>query len=145
MFSVELMACAEGVVIDRRSNNVSIFNIINEFHSPIFPAAVSQITTLVVLTRDPEDSDPECELRVALDGKVLFKTPAKAAFGETTRNRMVFDTSMLPVPEPGDLCFSFFVEKRKRSEWHIAVSPQEPQVQVTSDNRSPSRQAARKA
>lgn len=121
---VSLFACAESAVVDQRTNRLSLFHIMEEISSPTFPAAVPQLTVVVVMSR--EESEPSLAnlmLRVTLTGldKPLVEGPMAIDFQGRLRTRGLGHIAGMPVLGPGLLRFSLHDGDKELAYWEVIV------------------------
>ena len=101
------MLCAEGVVVDRRTNNVSIFNIMEEINSVGFPLLINKLYAVSLINREANDEDTtEAHFEFKLDDKVLLNANTSINFQNRQKTRAVLEVSGLVIPVPGTLKIS---------------------------------------
>ncbi len=111
MLKFILFIASESASIDRVSNNLSVFNIIEDIAAQSFPFAIPKITVTVLLSR--EDTDPndyEGTVTVLNNTQTLhsFKIPMR--FEDKLHSRLNIQLGGLPVSSPGMLSFKLHVE-----------------------------------
>src|SRR5215216_1444185 len=90
MIRSTLAVCAESIVRDSETNNISVFNIIEELRAPGFPIVFPKLSTLFVLERDKEDpSHVEGTVIIRLDEKELAQAAINGDFENTLRTRII--------------------------------------------------------
>jgi len=98
------MLCADGIVIDRRTNNVSVFNIIEEINSIGFPLLINKLYTICLMNREANDDEiTEAQFELKLDNKMLLKTNTSINFQHRQKTRAMLEVSGLVIPVPGTL------------------------------------------
>jgi len=98
------MLCAEGVVVDRRTNNVSIFNMMEEINSMGFPLLINKLYAVCLINREANDEDTtEANFEFKLDNKVLLNANTSINFQNRQKTRAVLEVSGLVIPVPGIL------------------------------------------
>ena len=98
------MLCAEGVVVDRRTNNVSIFNMMEEINSVGFPLLINKLYAVCLINREANDEDTtEANFEFKLDNKVLLNANTSINFQNRQKTRSVLEVSGLVIPVPGTL------------------------------------------
>jgi hypothetical protein len=50
-------ACAQGAVVDQRTNAISLFNLIEELQSPVFPFVIPNISLAMTFQREADEPD----------------------------------------------------------------------------------------
>lgn len=125
MLKSSLILCAIGVVIDSRSNNVSVFNILEEISPVNFPAFLPEVAVLNFLERDSLDDQSivNLTLRLSIGGESLFQQVLSVNFQDKLRNRTVINIGGLPIPRPGKLDFSIIIDDVVLDQYEIVVHP----------------------
>lgn len=100
-----LVICSDSVVVDQRSNNASVFNVIEQLQFPSFPQLLFRITVLALLVREDGDVDENpCRVVFRIDDREIFSYPANVRFQEgKTRMRLVAQIGGVPIPQTGVL------------------------------------------
>ena len=134
MIRSKLMLCARGIVIDTQSNNVSVFNIFEQFTLESLPVIVPQFTVLIVLERDLDDpSTSECSLRITLNDTSILDQVITVDFRDKKRTRNIVTVSGLPITQPGTLKASCWLDEDELDHYLIDVSePRQVEASVTS-------------
>lgn len=127
MISCTVALCAEKVLVDARSNSVSIVGLLEEIAFQGQLVLVPALSCLFLLTRDESDSD-ECDLRVVvkLNNEILFQAPVHANFQGKRVNRLVADIAGVPVTAPGALMFEIVHDSTVLGAWEIKVQQSTP-------------------
>ena len=117
------MLCAEGVVVDRRTNNVSIFNIMEEINSVGFPLLINKLYAVSLINREANDEDTtEAHFEFKLDDKVLLNANTSINFQNRQKTRSVLEVSGLVIPVPGTLKVSLLKDEEVISCNEIAIN-----------------------
>lgn len=120
--TVLLALCAGGVSVDRFSNRLSIFNVLEQLPSPSFPVWVPELTFLVVLRRENnEDVRFHTRCQVQLGENMIADNAALVDFEGTNNARLVLNFQGLPVPTPGDLIFRLLLPNHEPAAVTIPV------------------------
>jgi hypothetical protein len=133
MIKGKLLLCAEGVSIDVRSNNATIFNIIDQLNFKYLPVVFPKMIVYSVFER--EEADPEvleAELCICIDGNEVLNELVPINFQSKTRVRNTLTLGGLPITQPGKMEV-FIYEKGKRTEKMLSynidvVVPKKPTV-----------------
>ncbi|MHB1355085.1 MAG: hypothetical protein ACYCZF_03800 [Anaerolineae bacterium] len=129
MLKSTLMLCARGIVIDARSNNVSVFSIIEELTPSAFPGWFPEITILSILER--EETDPneiECQIDVTIGANSLLSSPTSLNFQDKYRIRSVLTINGLPLSQPGKLIFAISYNKTILNSYVINIKATETEI-----------------
>ena len=117
------MLCAEGVVVDRRTNNVSIFNMMEEINSVGFPLLINKLYAVCLINREANDEDTtEAHFEFKLDDKVLLNANTSINFQNRQKTRSVLEVSGLVIPVPGTLKVSLLKDEEVISCNEIAIN-----------------------
>jgi hypothetical protein len=101
---LKLIFCAQGLILDRGTNNYSAFNILDEIASPNFPANFPPLEWLTVFEKEyQEEEQPTITFRTALNGETIHETKRKINFEGKRRTRLHIRFDGMPVSNPGDL------------------------------------------
>ena len=122
MIKGKLLLCAEGVSIDRRSNNATIFNIIDQLNFRHLPVVFPKMIIYSVFERD--EGDPETwngELCICIDGSEVVDELMPINFVGKTRVRNTLTLGGLPITQPGKMEISIY-EKGKRTRTRKVLS-----------------------
>jgi len=104
MIRCQIILLAQGVVRDAETNNVSIFNILEEVKAKSFPVFIPEVACFAYLVNDAEAPGVvENELVVTLGDDELLRTPVTSDFQGKHRNRLTVKIGGLPLPHPGVL------------------------------------------
>jgi hypothetical protein len=119
---VILALCAAGVSVDRFSNRLSVFNVMEQIPSPGFPAWVPELTFVVVLRKEnDENARFQTRCQVQLGDAMIVDNPAFVDFEGTNNARLVLNFQGLPVPSPGNLTFRLLLPNHEPAEVTIPV------------------------
>jgi len=123
MIKVRLFLCAEGAVFDQQTNNLSIFNIIEQAQGVAFPLLLSRLAVIATLARERTDGEPENGIvRVSLNDKEIHRWDCPLSFQNKLRTRTILRVGGLMIPSPGDLRFRLFFNGRSRAEYVIPIT-----------------------
>jgi hypothetical protein len=127
MLKSKLLLCAKGVVIDVKTNNVSVFNIMEDIAPASFPIILVELTVLNVLERDSGDPETvKCALRISMGSEILFEQALDVDFQGKPRHRSVIALAGLPIRHPGTLVTTFEGAGKTMARYEVTV--QSPQV-----------------
>jgi len=106
---VQIAVLAQTVSVDRFTNRVSIFNLIDAIESPRFPLFIPELAFFALLRK--ESNDPEqfkVRVSISVGPSIIGSTEVQVDFQGSQNARILLNFQGLPVTEPKDL--------------HIAVS-----------------------
>jgi hypothetical protein len=122
MYLARLTLAAEGVVVDRETNAISVFNILDRITAEGFPLLLQKMAFLVIWERSLEDA-PQVEGRfsVHFSGRELYQQPVRVEFTTSTRNQFVLRMHGLVIPQPGVLAFRITLEGGVVAEYSVGA------------------------
>lgn len=93
-------------VIDKRTNTLSIFNIIGEMTTESFPVVVPRLTVVMVFERkESEEEKPGVVLRIKQSGDKLFEAQVTVDFQGKLATRSILEIRALMVGKAEPLVF----------------------------------------
>lgn len=122
MYLARLILAAEGIVVDRDTNSISVFNILDRITAEGFPVLLQKMALLVIWERSLEDA-PQVDGRfsVHLSGRELYQQPVRVEFTTSTRNQFVLRMHGLVIPQPGVLSLRITLEGGVVTEYSVAA------------------------
>jgi hypothetical protein len=115
------LICSYSSSVDIRTNQVSIFNIIDSIISSNFPIALGPISVLIILTRDPDEQAPSLRLQIKIEDQILADGPIMVDFQEQFGTRTFAEIGALVIPGPGILTFSLLKDGTEWGKWIAQV------------------------
>ena len=123
MIRAKLLLCAEGIVIDQRSNNVSAFQILEQLNPPTLPIVHPKMVVLSILERDKGDPDKvPVTIRFTVAGSEVIKETLIHNFQDKKRSRNILTVGGLPIAQPGILEISIYMGDKKLTSYTIQVT-----------------------
>jgi hypothetical protein len=101
---------AQAAVVDRFTNRLSLFNVIEAVQSPIFPILIPECAVVIVLSRsnnDPNEFETTVTLEVA--GNRIGQSTLKVNFDHKPYVRLISNFQSLPILGEGELRFTVTV------------------------------------
>jgi hypothetical protein len=126
------MLCADRVIRDTETHNISVINIFEEMTPEGLPLLVPRITVFALLHRN-KDEDPsqiKCRFRIEVGNNKLGEHEMSIDFQDKTRNRAVLTINGLLIPTSGVLLVSLLLEERLLNQCSFAVNTPR-QINVT--------------
>lgn len=137
MITCRLAVCAERVIKDATTGNVSAIHILDAFTVESFPA-FTRMMCLLVFDRegdDPEEEDIGLSFRIAEN--VLFEGSTRINFEGGIRHRQILTIDGFPIPLPGLLQMEVTVGDAPALGWSILVRrAAEAQIRLALDTPS---------
>jgi hypothetical protein len=122
MIKSKLAVCSESIVRDAETNNLSIFNMLEELTSIEFPFVLPRFATLFYLERDEQDPNViDATITLSLNTTLIGQAVGKGDFEEKSRTRIILAVQGLVIPEPGVLTATVSVDGQELSSWSIIV------------------------
>jgi len=114
--------CANGVVRDAETNNISIFNLIERISAASFPFFIPHIAFFNLLEKDAGDeSILNAIVRVKNNDQIIFSFPVRADFQTSERNRCTVNLEGLTVSSAGQLIFELLVADNLIGSYEIKI------------------------
>ncbi len=114
---------ARGVVIDRKSNNVSVFNLVEQVNAASAPVLFQSLAVLYMAERSAEEQERwPAKLTLSINGKQLGAFAAEMNFDGKPRTRLVVEIGTLVIPELGRLLLEFTVGEKVSAAYEIEVA-----------------------
>jgi hypothetical protein len=127
-----LFVCSQLMALDSRSNNVSIFNVLEDISSPAFPFATLPIHIVAFLRRTAdEEAGSALQLKVMLGDTVLLQGPYQYDFQQHLSCHAFAEIGGLVVPGPGELKFLMIKDDAEWGKWAVRISDIGPQIVQT--------------
>jgi hypothetical protein len=123
---VRHLICAEQVVVDGLSNQVSIINVIESFSATEFPVVVQKAAVIGFVVREASDKpDYQGTLRIYADESLISTTDLEIHFEKQFLNRSIFNLHGLTLNGPGSFSFRLLVEGQElaRTDVRVALTP----------------------
>jgi len=116
------MLAAGSVSVDRTTNQLSIFNIVEETSAVTFPA-VSQFSVCALLSKtSKEANDPDLIIKVTLEGQEIFVGGFKGNFQDKNRTRVIVGLPPLVISAAGNLSVALHTKRTRLGAWTIKVN-----------------------
>ena len=101
---------ADRILVDSRTNQVSIIDVYEKIVVTSFPVTVARMTFLFYISRDlDEQSFINLDLRCKLDETEILNTAIEVNFKETLTNRVVAEIVGLKIPKHGTLTGNLYL------------------------------------
>ena len=115
--------CSEGASVDHATNQLTIFNVIEEIVSQTFPIAIPKFTLIFLVERDGDARDEVgAALVLRVNGEEMARQPFNFQFQEKKRMRLILTLGGVVIPAPGQLESCLFLGDELISSWKIDVT-----------------------
>lgn len=123
LMRVSFFATAQGVVVDQRSNGLSLFNVIEDLGAPAFPFILPPLSLALSVQREGDEPDDVLlEIELKLDDHQLISAKVNGHFQGRPMLRIVSDLQGILVPAPGLLNLFVRYEGEELARWTIRLS-----------------------
>lgn len=114
--------CAESVLIDQRTNNVSIINVIEGIQSPAFPLFVPKIHFFSLIERENEEPI-KCDFQVLAKNneQILIDLKTEVNFLDKMKSRHLVEVAGIAIPAPGEITFFLNYKGKEVCSYSIQV------------------------
>jgi hypothetical protein len=130
MIKGKLLLCCDNVIVDKRTNNVSIFNLYELFSPQMFPFVIPRFSILDILEKDNDDpNEIEISFKISIGEQTIVERSTSVNFKQKNRIRNIIQFGGMPVPQPGTLNIEFSSGGVVVQSYQIIIKePQEPQI-----------------
>ena len=135
MIKAIFTVCAQKAIIEKKTNNLSIINVIDQFNPVGFPAFVAELAYIVKTERNVDEDPDELELEIIIqqDEKILLNEKPKISFEDKSFNNLVITVGGLVVEKPSPLVFICKEGKNELSRYTIKVKAPPTEVKSSKD------------
>ena len=121
---LECFVVAETVSIDKLTNAVSLFNILEEVHSRTFPFLVPKVAVFSLWRKEAgdEERDWQALLKVTQPSGEARDRAINFRFSSSRRHRLIQRISGLPVLTEGDVRFELLLNGQHAAEHIVSVT-----------------------
>ena len=124
---MQLALLAQGASIDRFSNRLSVFNLVESFESPSFPLFIPEAVFVSVLRK--EEGDPtvsDATLSIFTGESMVAQATIRVDFEASSHARQVINFQGIPLLKPENLQFRFVIQDRLSHILEIPVTLGKP-------------------
>lgn len=119
---------SETVVVDARTNRVSIINISEDYQTASFPFVAGNLTALAMFEREDGDEDQHAgRLEIRCGEGLVLSGSINIDFGGIRRTRAVMEIGTFEVQECDHVHFDLIIGDVSVSRWSVAVRLTEQQ------------------
>jgi hypothetical protein len=122
MIRVKAMLCAENVIRDTETNQVTIYNVIEQVNVMGFPALLKGMTIFVFLERETEDAQVvDCQVLLKMDDTQLKEIRIQPDFEDKLRNRTFVRIEGMPIHQEGRFSAILLIDGKEKSQYDFPV------------------------
>ena len=119
----KILICAENIIIDQTTNNVSIINLFEQINPPALPIILPRMTILSIVEREESDSEViPFVIRISSGNQVVFEQTNEYNFQNLQRSRNILLFGGMPITQPGILLFEILVNNSVFQTYKIIVT-----------------------
>lgn len=119
---LSIIVC-EACIVDVRTNNVSLINVLEEVAAVSFPTAIGKLAVVALFEKDAsEPNNPPVVLHVWINDQQITELPMVADFQDRSRSRMIAELQGMPIIGPGQIRFSITHEGSEMGSWKIDMN-----------------------
>lgn len=149
-----LAVCCNGAAVDRFSNTLSLFEVIEEIQPSTYPAVLPRLIYVVLLERSKDEpSTLDAKIICDVNGKQVLEDDVNIDFQDKLRERHVVTIHGIPVAAPGELRLRLKHRRlrgtaytiRARPRPHVEPSPTDGEKAPQAEDKSPARKPPRRS
>jgi hypothetical protein len=119
---VQFALCAQTASVDRSSNRLSIFNVIDHYPASTLPIVIPAITFVSIIESDKDESpNVKGVLEISTKGGLVAKVELPIAFVNGKLARVVVNFQGIPVREAGPVTFRLTIPEGATAETTFQV------------------------
>jgi hypothetical protein len=119
---VQFALCAQTASVDRSSNRLSIFNVIDHFPASVLPIVIPAVSFVSIIESDQDEStNVKGVLEISANKTLLARMELPIAFTSGRLARVVVNFQGIPVREPGPVTFRLTIPNAITAETTFQV------------------------
>jgi len=120
---VQFALCAQTASVDRASNRLSIFNVIDHFPATVLPIVIPAITFVAVIESETDDNiNVKGTLEITAGNNFLGKIEVPISFVNGRLARVVLNFQGMPVHQAGPVTFRLSIPNGPTAETTFQVT-----------------------
>lgn len=129
---IQLAVLAGSASIDRFTNRLSIFNVLDDISPPTLPVVIPEATFVMILRREAgEPSKLEGTVNIKIGDVLIGRAVQEIDFEGGVTNRQVLNFQALPIFQSGDLTFELHLPSQQITALTIPVTSQSKESSET--------------
>lgn len=126
---VRTLLVAQLSSLDMATNNVSLFNVLEEVNGVSLPVVIPSIQVFCLLEKtEGEIDEVSFSIKIQNNDQLLGEFPVKANFEGKKRSRLFLDLNSVVIPRPGKITFELIQDGAVKGEWWVDVNVREMAV-----------------
>ena len=130
---VQLALLSESTSLDRNTNKLSIFNVVDRWASLTFPLWIPSVSIVIVLVRENEPPNLVGKLQAKIGDTIAGEREINIKFNANNLAKMILNTN-ITIPAPGEVVFSLAVPDQTVELLRAPVQQLRPAHLKTSDS-----------
>jgi hypothetical protein len=115
---VHYISCAKSSSVDGKTNQLSLFHVLDEISAPSFPLHLHSVCVAALFERESDDASLQSyALVIKLDGNLLASFTMTIDFTTSRRNRSVNTIQGLTIPGAGAVTIAAVQKGKILAEW----------------------------
>jgi hypothetical protein len=132
MYRIPLFLCAQTIIRDAETNNLSLINLLEDITTETLPALLPNFGVLITFERDSGDAPILTgTLNITLNDEPIFDHGLTVNFLELSRTRQMINISSFPLPKPGLIKLKFEAENKVEATYFIRINEPRTQVRIS--------------
>lgn len=132
MARLEFFLAAKSASVDRFSNELSLFEVLEELRPPAVPSSLPSLVAVSCWLAEAEDAGQDFQVTIRISGPPIGDAvdfPQNFQMGQALRHRVFHRFQGIPLVGPGDLVVEVLLNGEHRAQHTITVHP--PQLVPT--------------
>jgi hypothetical protein len=120
---VHYIACAKSSSVDNKTNQLSLFHILDEVGAAAFPLHLQSFCVAALFEREPEEAEVQSfVLAIHLNATLIASFTMQVDFTRSRRNRSVHTIQGLTIPAAGAVSITLTQKSRQLAEWRARAA-----------------------
>ena len=119
---VRYIACAAGSSVDHKTNELSLFQVLDEIGAQAFPIRLPSLSVAALFERAADEAPAQgYVMTVSLDAALIASFALQVDFAGARRNRSVNTVKGLAIPAPGLVAVRLAQKSEVLAEWSFVA------------------------
>jgi hypothetical protein len=126
---------ARSIVVDKFTNHLHIFNVLDSVQVPNYPLLLSELSFLTILRRENNDpSEQTCDVKIYVGNEVVAAAQLLVKFENFLVSRQILNFQQFVITSPGNLKYEMTTAIGQKIEFEILVTQagRDPQLPFSS-------------
>lgn len=117
-----LFVAAQGVIIDKATNQFSLINVYENASASIFPFSFPMFLFTFCQREEGDAAYVDSEIIIQINTKKIFHHPVKNVFQPNNVSKISINLQGLVIPEPGTLELILLTNKQVKYSYPISIT-----------------------